>query len=43
MPGTCGGEKRALDPLELKLQMVLSYHVCDERLTRVFWRSHKYS
>ena len=25
--GTSGGQKRALDPLELELQMVVSHHV----------------
>ena len=27
MPVVCGGQKRALDPLELELKMAMSYHV----------------
>lgn len=27
MPGACGGQTAALDPLELELLMVVSYHV----------------
>ena len=26
MPGAFGGQKRALDPLELELQMAVSHH-----------------
>lgn len=30
MSGACGNQKRASDPLEIKLQMLLSQHVCAE-------------
>lgn len=36
---TCGGLKRALGPLELELQVVVSQHVGVEHQTQVLWKS----
>ena len=39
MPGIQGGQKRVLDPRELKLQRVVSYHVGGGNRTWVLWKS----
>jgi hypothetical protein len=40
---TCGGLKRALGPLELELQVVVSQHVGVEHQTQVLWKSSHWS
>ena len=39
----CGSQKRALDLLELELQMIVSYHVCAGYRTLVLWKSSQCS
>ena len=34
MPGICGSQRRASDPLGLELQMIVSHHVDTENQTR---------
>ena len=43
LPATCGGQKKALDPLELQLQMVVSLHVGSGNLTQVLWKNSQCS
>jgi hypothetical protein len=43
MPCAHGGQKRALDFLELDLQMIVSCHVDAKNQTHVFWRSSQFS
>ena len=40
LPVAHGVQKRALDPLELELQMVVSHHVGAENQTWVPWKSN---
>lgn len=39
MPGTLRGQKLALDPLELELQVIISYHVGTGNQTLVLCKS----
>ena len=38
-----GGQERMLDPLKLKLQMIISYHVGAENQTQDLYKSSKCS
>lgn len=40
MPDACGGHKRVLDLLELKVWMVVSHRVRTENQTWILWKSH---
>ena len=42
-PGACRGQKGALDPQELELQMVGGCHVGAENQTQVLWKSSQCS
>lgn len=43
VPGACGGLKRASDPVELGLLMVVSHHVRAGNKTQVLYKSNKCS
>jgi hypothetical protein len=43
MPGACGGQKRASDPLELELQMVVNCHVSSGNQIWVLWKNNQCS
>jgi hypothetical protein len=43
MHGTCGGQKRKLDPLKLELLIVVSHHVSSEAWTQILCKTSKYS
>ena len=43
IPSACGGQKKALDPLELELQMVVSCHADSGDEMWILFKNSKYS
>lgn len=43
LPGTCGGQRKVLDPLEMESEMVVSFHVGSGNLAQVLWKSSQCS